>query len=217
LGVALTSIKVKDFLNKRWKWKRPVLISPPWQVHKNWVIFPEKINGKYAILHSISPEILITYVDSLDFDESADYIESYYGSELKKRRSWDGWVRGVGPPPIKTDRGWLVFYHAMENGDWSKYKVGAMILDENDPAKEFYRSKGPVLEPSEAYEMSGFKGGVVYASGAVVKNGTLMLYYGGADSYVCVATANLDSFIEDLAAGKTPKLSARRLEARKNI
>src|SRR3989344_3964885 len=119
LGVALTSIKINDFLNKKWGWKHPVLISPPWQVHKNWVIFPEKINSKYAILHGINPEILITYVGSLDFDDSFEYIESYYDGKFKKRGSWDGWVRGVGPPPIKTDYGWLVFYHAMANGDWS--------------------------------------------------------------------------------------------------
>lgn len=52
LRIALTSIKVDDFLNKKWQWKKPEFISPPGQVHKNWVIFPEKINGSYAILHS---------------------------------------------------------------------------------------------------------------------------------------------------------------------
>src|SRR3989338_10277232 len=56
LRVNLSSIKVKDFLNKNWNWSKPKAISPPGEVHKNWVIFPEKINGKYAILHSLSPE-----------------------------------------------------------------------------------------------------------------------------------------------------------------
>ena len=68
--VALTSIKVDDFLNKEWNWERPVLISPPREIHKNWVIFPEKINGRYVILHSISPEISIAYVDSLKFNNN---------------------------------------------------------------------------------------------------------------------------------------------------
>ena len=114
LRVALTSIKVNDFLNKRWKWKLPVLISPPGEVHKNWVIFPEKINGKYAILHSISPEILIDYFDDLNFD-GGTYIKSCYSGKIRKN-CWDSWVRGAGAPPLKTKHGWLVFYQAMEGG-----------------------------------------------------------------------------------------------------
>ena len=57
--IALTSIGLTDFLKKDWQWKKPTLISPPGEIHKNWVLFPEKINGKFAILHSISPDILI--------------------------------------------------------------------------------------------------------------------------------------------------------------
>jgi beta-1,2-mannobiose phosphorylase / 1,2-beta-oligomannan phosphorylase len=57
--VALSSILLKDFLNKKWKWKKPVLISPPQIVDKNACILPEKINGKYVIFHRIYPNILI--------------------------------------------------------------------------------------------------------------------------------------------------------------
>ena len=59
IRIALTSIGVDDFRSQRWNWAKPVLISPPGEIHKNWVLFPEKIGGKYAILHSISPEILV--------------------------------------------------------------------------------------------------------------------------------------------------------------
>jgi predicted GH43/DUF377 family glycosyl hydrolase len=55
MRIALTSISEKDFNNENWKWTKPQYISPPGQIHKNWVLFPEKINGKYAILHSITP------------------------------------------------------------------------------------------------------------------------------------------------------------------
>ena len=203
LRVGLTSIKIDDFLNKRWKWELPVLISPPGEVHKNWVIFPEKIKGQYAVLHSVSPEVSVDYFDNLEFDDSA-YIESYYAS-LPRKSCWDKWLRGVGPVPVKTEYGWLVFYHAMDN-DWSKYKVGAMLLDLQNPSKILFRSRRPVLEPDEQYEFNGFKGGVVYASGAVVKNGELLLYYGAADSFICAARANFDEFLERMRKDKEPKL-----------
>lgn len=216
LRVALTSIKVADFLNKKWKWKPPVLISPPGEVHKNWVIFPEKINGKYAILHSINPEILIDYVDNLDFEDDV-YITSFHGGEPREDcrvGCWDKWLRGVGAPPIKTKHGWLVFYHAMGD-DWSKYKVGAMLLDFKDPTKVLHRSPEPILEPTESYENNGFKAGVVYASGAVVKDGKLLVYYGGADSYIGVAHANFEEFLEALRKETKPKLNQGLLRKNK--
>lgn len=214
LRVGLTSIKVDDFLNKKWKWQSPVLISAPGEVHKNWVIFPEKINGQYAILHSINPEILVTYVDNLNFDNSA-YIESCYGGSSPKKVSqeccWETWVRGVGAPPIKTKYGWLLFYHAMDE-DWSKYKVGAMLLDLKDPTKILHRSKEPILVPEEFYENNGYKPGVVYVSGAVVKDGYLLVYYGCSDSYVGVAYALLEEFLEALKNETKPKLKLKTLK-----
>lgn len=205
LRVGLASIVIDDFLNKRWnKWNPPVMISPPGEVHKNWVIFPEKIGGRYAILHSLNPEISVAYFDNFDFNR-APYVRSCYGGG-PRTHGWDKWVRGVGAVPIKTKYGWLIFYHAMDN-DWSKYKVGAMLLDLHDPTKILARAQEPVLTPSEYYEHHGFKPGVVYVSGAVVKEGELLVYYGGADSYVCVAHANFDEFIEALKNEKQPKLS----------
>jgi len=211
LRVALTSIRVDDFLRKRWRWRPPVLISPPGEVHKNWVIFPEKINGQYAILHSINPEVSVAYFDDLNFD-GLTYIKSYYGGE-PRTRCWDKWVRGVGAVPIKTDYGWLTFYHAMDN-DWSKYKVGAMLLDLNDPTRVLVRATEPVLEPNERYENDGFKAGVVYVSGAVVKDGQLLVYYGSADNYVCVAHANFYEFLEALKKEKRPKLKGGAVKKR---
>src|SRR3989344_2111905 len=204
LGVALTSITLDDFLNERWKWKKPVWISPPNEVHKNWVIFPEKIKGQYAILHSVCPEISIEYLDNLDFAEG-QYVYSRY-QNTARNKCWDSWIRGAGPPPIKTEYGWLLFYHAIDNIDPGRYKVGAMLLDLDDPAKILYRSPEPILEPDEFYENQGFKAGVVYATGAVVKNGELLVYYGGADSFVCVASAVLEEFLQELKKGSKPRL-----------
>lgn len=209
LRVALTSIQIDDFLQKKWKWKPSILISPPGEVHKNWVLFPEKINGKYAILHSINPEVSVAYFDDLDFKDLS-HIQSYHGNK-PRTNCWDKWVRGVGAPPIKTKYGWLVFYHAMDN-DWGKYKVGAMLLDVQNPTHVLARATEPVLEPSEQYENSGFKAGVVYVSGAVVKDGELLVYYGAADSYTCVAHTNFDEFVEALRKEKQPKLKGKRMK-----
>lgn len=195
-GVALTSISVNDFINKQWNWQNPVLMSSPGEIHKNWVIFPEKINGKYAILHSITPNILIDYLDTLDLDDIAR-IESHYSSGGRDEY-WDNWVRGVGPPPIKTEAGWLVLYHAMDREDPNKYKVGAMILGHDDPTKILYRSNTPLLEPDAHYENDGFKAGVVYTCGAVIIDEKLFVYYGGADTVICAASVNLNELLEHL-------------------
>lgn len=210
LRVALTSIKVQDFLQKRWRWKTPKLISPPDEVHKNWVIFLEKINGKYAVLTSINPEISIEYLDNLAFEDDR-YIESDYAGACRKN-CWDTCVRGAGPPPIKTKYGWLLFYHAIDERDPGKYKVGAMLLDLNDPTKILHRSQEPILEPAEVYENNGFKAGVVYVSGAVVKDGKLLVYYGAADSYIGVAYADFNKFLEDIAKEMKPKLEKKSLK-----
>lgn len=212
LRVGLTSIKIDNIINKKWKWKPPALISPLGEVHKNWLIFPEKIAGKYAILHSIRPNIQIEYVDSLEFDDT-DYIKSFHSGGPRKG-CWDKWIRGAGAPPIKTKYGWLLFYHAM-NDDWSKYKVGAMLLDLADPTKILYRANEPIIEPEELYENNGYKSGVVYVSGAVVKDDNLLVYYGGADSYVCVAYANLDEFLEALKKETKPKLKLKTLKKKR--
>lgn len=212
LRVALTSIKSEDLIKSKWKWKKPVLISPDGEVHKNWVIFPEKINGKYAILHSVSPEISIEYRDTLEFEDD-EVIKSFYKNDDSRKNCWDSWVRGAGPPPIKTKHGWLIFYHGMNKDKPSQYKVGAMLVDLKDPTKILYRSKAPILEPSEEYENSGFKPGVVYASGAIVKDGTLFIYYGGSDNYICVAYCDLEEFLKELM--KNGKVRLKRKVARK--
>ncbi|MFI5206170.1 MAG: hypothetical protein ACHQVK_04475, partial [Candidatus Paceibacterales bacterium] len=100
--IALTSISVEDFKAGRWKWKKPRLISPPNKINKNWLLFPEKINGKYAILHSIAPHVAIEYIDDIDtFDGEIDSLRPE-GPQPGRANRWDGLLRGAGPPPVKT-------------------------------------------------------------------------------------------------------------------
>jgi predicted GH43/DUF377 family glycosyl hydrolase len=196
IRVALTVIDEQDLVDGKWKWMAPRLISPPGQIHKNWVIFPEKINGKYAILHSISPNVEVEYRDNLEtIGTYDDYIKSPVGVRTSGRKdAWDTRVRGAGPPPVKTNDGWLVFYHANDATESHKYKLGVKLLDLHDPSKILARSKSPILEPDMWYE-NDWKPGIVYACGAIIKDDTLHIYYGGGDKHVCSARTKVDELL----------------------
>lgn len=217
-GVALTHITKRDFLAKRFRWSRPRLISQPGKIQKNWVLFPEKINGRYAILHGISPKIRIEYVDDPKRLGDGTYIESLssHGGggyiEATRLGAWDNIVRGVGAPPLRTKYGWLVFYHGMDMRDPGKYKVGVMLLDLKNPERILHRAVEPVLEPETDYENSGHKRGVIYVCGAVIKDGKLLVYYGASDRITAVAMAQLETFLESLRKDMPPKLQKMNLK-----
>lgn len=194
--VALSSISLDNFLNQRWLWEKPVLISPPGVVDKNCCLLPEKINGKFVIFHRIYPNILIDFVDDLNFD-GTKWLKGEHLIEPRKDM-WDSRKIGIGAPPIKTEDGWLLIYQAVGEQDPAKYKIGAMLLDLKNPTKVLYRSFDPILEPEEKYENEGFKFGVVYPCGAVIIKDRLFVYYGGADKFVCAASTNLQNFLNNL-------------------
>jgi predicted GH43/DUF377 family glycosyl hydrolase/DNA-directed RNA polymerase subunit RPC12/RpoP len=197
--VALSSIHINDFLNKKWNWKKPVLISPPHIVDKNACILPEKINGKYVIFHRVYPNILIDFVDDLDFDGKTRWLTGQYEIPVRALSSdWDSHKVGAGPPPLKTKDGWLLIYQAVGRNDGYRYKIGAMLLDLKDPTKVIARSRRPILEPTARYENEGWKAGVVYPCGAAIISDRLFVYYGGADMVVCVASVRLNGFLEEL-------------------
>lgn len=210
-SIAITHIKLKDFLNRKWKWAGVKIISKPGIIDKSACVFPEKIKGKYVIMHRIFPNILIDFVDSLDF-KPGEHLKGEYQIKIRKDK-WDSRKIGAGAPPIKTKHGWLLIYYAVDDKDDSKYKTGAMLLDLNDPTKVLYRTDEPILEPVEWYENNGHKFGVIYPCGAVVVKGKLIIYYGGADSYVCAATAKLETFLKELMTTKKPKL--KKVKAKK--
>jgi predicted GH43/DUF377 family glycosyl hydrolase len=208
--LALTSISLQDFLDRKWNWKRPVLISPPGVVDKSGCIFPEKINGKFVVFHRIFPNILIDFADSLEAFDGQTFLKGEH--KIGPRPGfWDQGKLSIGAPPLKTDRGWLVIYHATsalaeQNGGDARYKIGAMLLDLKDPTKVLARSKKAILEPEEWYENHGHKWGVVYPCGAAIKNGQLFVYYGGSDMVVCVATAPLEEFLDTLIDSSKPSV-----------
>ncbi|MBI2621667.1 MAG: hypothetical protein HYW63_03440 [Candidatus Levybacteria bacterium] len=202
--VGLSSIAYDDFITESWNWSPPVIISKPGVIDKNAVIFPEKIRGKYVIMHRIFPDILIDFVDSLDFDG-----QTFLKGEFKispRSFGWDSRKIGAGPPPIKTKEGWLLIYHAVDDAKSHQYQIGAMILDLLDPTKVICRSSQPLISPTNWYENEGYKSGVVYPCGAALIDRKLHVYYGGADTYICVATAPFDSFLNTLKAERNHKM-----------
>ncbi len=218
LRVAVVSMSEADFLAKRFdRWEGPIILSHGTR-DKNWVLFPEKIGGQFAILHSIigddAGRVRIEYADDL-----AELAEMKFTSPDPHQMpdaqiAWHYRMRSAGPPPLRTSRGWLVFYHAMDPKEPDRYKLGAMLLDLTDPTRVIRRAAAPVLSPDERYENHG-KPGIVYACGAVVRpsttlgtgDSTLFVYYGGADKVVCVATTPLDAFLDALVEGSQPSLA----------
>lgn len=191
LRMAMVSLSEENFFRKRFTWSRPIFFSPKGQVHKNWVLFPQRIKGKFAILTSITPKVSIEYYESLEeFETRADSVISIHKQIPSSDDRWEEYIRGVGPPPLYTEKGWVVFYHAIEKEDPGKYKIGALLLDKEQPEKIIARSTYPLLSPEESYENEG-KSGVVYACGAVLRDSVFHLYYGGGDRVVCSANLSM--------------------------
>lgn len=200
--LAMTSLSLENFLDKRWLWSKPVLISPPGIVDKSGCLFPEKINGKYVILHRVFPNILIDYVDDLNFDGTSNWLTGQHQIKIRPQM-WDSRKIGAGAPPLKTSEGWLLIYYGVDDKNAGEYHIGAMLLDLEEPAKVLYRSNRPILQPTEHYEQTGFKPGVAYPCGAVIVGDKLLVYYGAADSVVCVASTDLATFLADLKSQTT--------------
>ncbi len=163
---------------------------------KDAVIFPERVNGKIVMFHRIEPNIQMVSFDSFDeiFNPNREFWRGYLNRledhvVLQKRYEWEAEKVGSGPPPIKTDEGWLLFYHSVDKN--SVYRCGVALLDLDDPSRVIARSPVPVLEPEEDYERYGDVNNVVFPEGAVLLGDTLFLYYGAADTCCALATVKL--------------------------
>jgi predicted GH43/DUF377 family glycosyl hydrolase len=193
--VAVTSIAVQDFVKHNWQWSEPKLISSPKGDNKNSCLLPEKVRGRYVILHRMGgKEIAIDYLDSLDQMQGEEVWLEKEQSIGPRTEYWDGAKIGIAGPPLLVDQGWLLLYHGVSDID-HHYRVGFMLLDRDDPGKVLYRTPYPILRPTKEFERIGDVNNVVFPCGAVIVRGTLFVYYGGADKVVCVATANLDELL----------------------
>lgn len=187
--VAVTSIGEKDFLLRRWKWKKPELITPKGVDDKDACIFPEKVGSKYLVLHRIGTDICGDFLKTLDFKtEKVNKCIRIFGP---RPGMWDSAKVGITAPPIKTKNGWLLLYHAVSKNHHT-YRIGAALLDPKDPTIILSRSTDPIFSPEEPFEKEGIVNNVVFPCGMIVRDGLLYIYYGAADKVTGVATMELD-------------------------
>lgn len=181
-------------------WYRAGRLTNPKVDDRDVYFFPEKINGKYWMIHRpmnwTGPEYGTEYPAM--WISSGDDLLSCNDAKLlaKAEYAWENKKIGGNTPPIRTELGWLTLYHAV--GSDKLYRLGALVLDPNDPTRVTHRTRDWILQPEMDYELNGFYPGVCFPCGKVVINGTLYVYYGGADKYVGVATAPIDELLSYL-------------------
>jgi beta-1,2-mannobiose phosphorylase / 1,2-beta-oligomannan phosphorylase len=183
---------------------------------KDGVFFPEKIRGKFALLHRILPDIQQARVENLEMYKDAEYWHNHLhhiGQHvvLEKTFGWEERHVGAGAPPIKTKYGWLLIYHgAAERNKGRIYNAGAALLDLKDPKKVLARLPYPILRPDEEYEHHGQVSNVVFPTGTAIFHGRLFIYYGAADTYIAVASVGFNALLKELLKYKVKKVRAKK-------
>jgi len=195
--VAMTTISVKDFLQRKFeKFTKPILLSSAEIDNKDAAIFPEKIDGQYVFIHRVQPSIHLNYIPSLsDFDGDHFFVRRPILSP--RINMWDDLKVGLSSTPIKTKKGWLLIYHGVSSVDHT-YRVGAALLDLKHPEKVIGRSRKPLFEPEMQYEKEGIVPNVVFPCGSIILGKKLVIYYGGADTVVGMASLSLEDLLRDL-------------------
>lgn len=165
--------------------------------NRDVILFPEKIDGRYAMLHRPKervgsrylceyPSIWITFSEDL-MVWSEDYLL------IKGESSWETKVGGAAPP-VKTEEGWLTLYHGVDmNGI---YRTGVVLLDYYDPRKVIARSPDFIMEPDQAYETNGLYPGCVFPTGNVIIEDELFVYYGAGDKFCCLAVCSVQELLD---------------------
>jgi beta-1,4-mannooligosaccharide/beta-1,4-mannosyl-N-acetylglucosamine phosphorylase len=169
---------------------------PPY--NRNGVLFPRRINGKYAMLHRPSDRGHTPFGD-IFYCSSPDLI--HWGNHKFVFGTVGGWQStkvGAGPVPIEIDDGWLLIYHGvLTSCNGYVYRAGAAILDKDEPWRVRYRCTRYLLSPTEHYECVGDTPNVVFPNAAIVyPDGKLALYYGCADTCIGLAHCYIDELIE---------------------
>ena len=164
---------------------------------RNVVIFPEKFGEYYVRLDRPHTELTRW---SMWISYSKDLI-NWGRSKVVMRAQfyrWDAMKLGPGAPPIKTEKGWLNIYHGVfETMAGAVYRLGVALHDLKDPAKIIGVGDNWILEPEDPWERVGYVPNVVFSCAAVPEeDGTLKIYWGGADTVMCVGTANIHELVE---------------------
>jgi beta-1,4-mannooligosaccharide/beta-1,4-mannosyl-N-acetylglucosamine phosphorylase len=178
--------------------------------NRNGVLFPEKIHGKYARFdrpNKMKVESGVTTGSQIWFSESEDLIHWESKEMVMEGRLhfWDEMI-GAGPPPVKTEKGWLLVYHGIAMHYQPIYQVGVVLLDLDEPWKIISRGRYNILEPREMWEMVGQVPNVVFPTAMICENidengnanleCEVKLYYGAADTHVGLATSTIRKMID---------------------
>jgi predicted GH43/DUF377 family glycosyl hydrolase len=163
--------------------------------NKNGGLFPEKIDGRYALIHRPMDrgephEMWLSMSDDL-------VTWKHHRRLLRARRGevdWEYTKIGIGAPPHKTDSGWLMVYHAVDRK--FVYRLGLVLLDLKDPTKVLKRTNEPILEPAADWEVKGDVGNVVFTCGTILLGNELWVYYGGADTVIGLAKGDVREFLK---------------------
>lgn len=192
-GVATALASTEDFRTFR---RHGVIFGPE---NKDVVLFPEKIGGDYVAIHRPSGMANFTR-PGMWLARSPDLV--HWGRHehlISPTEGWDAARNGAGPPPVRTDDGWLLVYHgcsrAARPGEVGVYAAGSLLLDAADPSRIVRRSEYPWLVPELDFEREGFVPNVVFPTGIVDDADGWLIYYGAADTSSAVVRVPRDGLI----------------------
>jgi beta-1,4-mannooligosaccharide/beta-1,4-mannosyl-N-acetylglucosamine phosphorylase len=172
---------------------------------KNAALLPFRIGGRWVLLHRPKTQFGGAHGEIL-LSRSGDLVSWSAPEQVLQPRAgawWDSFRIGLGPPPLRTEHGWLLVYHGVKEtvrGDI--YRVGLALLDLDEPTHVLHRLPGWVLAPLAPYERSGDVPNVVFPCGLLhdPESDELRLYYGAADSSICLAGARLSEVLSTVLA-----------------
>jgi predicted GH43/DUF377 family glycosyl hydrolase len=165
-------------------------IVGPAAANKGLALFPRRIRGRFAAMSRSDRESnTVAYSDNLFVWTSALPCQS-------PTRTWEVLQLGNCGSPIETDAGWLVLTHGV--GPMRTYRIGAILLDLDDPTRILSQLPQPLLSPA-ADEQDGYVPNVVYSCGALVHADTLVLPYGMSDAAIGIATVPLPELLAALS------------------
>jgi len=206
-GIKLCLAKTRDFKTLE---KYPVTTFNS----KAMSLFPEKINGKYVAILTVSTDrppipakIALAFFEKEEDIYSEEYWNRWFDRQdeftLPLLRDPSDQVE-LGAAPVKTDVGWVVIYSYIKNyfSENKVFGVEAALLDLNTPLKIIGRSQQSILTPEKDYELFGEVPNIVFPSGSLLDDGKLWIYYGAADSVVCLAWCEKDMLVKDLILTK---------------
>ena len=179
--------------------RRGVILPPE---DKDAAIFPEQIDGRFAMIHR--PFARTGDHAHICLCWSPDLVHwAPHGALLRTGEggSWEEHKVGLGPPPLRTADGWLLAYHGVKTtASGAIYRVGLALLDLERPERVLARTREWVFGPQAPYERSGDVDNVVFPCGWLLDDDgdTIRMYYGAADTSICLATASLAALLERL-------------------